>query len=407
MRTMTLFLVRKAAVGVLIGAPCLASGLGADEGFPPTPVAHGGARVSVFAIGLDDPRGLALGSRGDLFVAEAGTTEGVFVPPPPPEPTEPPVRERCEVYWPVGPATPGFTGRISRIGALGTRTTVAEGLPSSGANTLIGGDRMGVGAVAFSRGRLHAILAGGGCSHGHVSHPNAILRVERDGDVVTVADLSEHLRANEDSKDPADGDFEPDGVWYNLVSAFGGLYAVEPNRGVFVRVDDDGRITRVADMIARVASIDPAGDGDKTFSALAVRGCWFYFGTLGRIDTGFEGAVYRLHKDTLAIETVATGLRGVVGLAFDHRGRLHALETTAAGVEPPLSDPTAGRLVRVERDGTLTPVVTNLAFPTALLAGRRGELYVSNCGYHCDDRSAFPATLPSLRSGQILKVLTR
>jgi hypothetical protein len=97
----------------------------------------------------------------------------------------------------------------------------------------------------------------------------------------------------------------------------------------------------------------------------------------------------------------------VVGLAFDHRGRLHALETTAAGVEPPLSDPTAGRLVRIERDGSLTPVVTNLAFPTALLAGRRGELYVSNCGYHCDDRSAFPAALPSLRSGQILKVVTR
>jgi hypothetical protein len=364
--------------------------------FPPTPVAHGGARVSVVATGLDDPRGLVLGPRGDLFVAEAGTTEGVFVPPPPPEPTEPPTRERCEVYWPVGPSTPGFTGRISRIGAGGVRTTVADGLPSFGANTLIGGDRMGVGAVAFSRGRLHAILAGGGCSHGHLSHPNAVLRVERGGDVVTVADLSEHLRANEDSKDPADGDFEPDGVWYNLVSAFGGLYAVEPNRGVFVRIDADGSVTRVADMIAKVASIDPAGNGDKTFSALAVRGCWFYFGTLGRID-----------KDTLAIEPVATGLHGVLGLAFDRRGRLHALETTAAGVEPPLSNPTAGRLVRIERDGSLTPVVTNLAFPTALLAGRRGELYVSNCGYHCDDRSAFPATLPSLRSGQILKVVTR
>jgi len=96
----------------------------------------------------------------------------------------------------------------------------------------------------------------------------------------------------------------------------------------------------------------------------------------------------------------------VVGLAFDRQGRLYALETTAAGVAPPLSDPTAGRLVRVEADGALTPVVTNLAFPTAVVSGKNGELFVSNCGYHCDDRSQFPAALPSLRAGQILKVET-
>jgi hypothetical protein len=368
-------------------------------------VAHAGATVTVYASGLDDPRGLAFSPSGQLYVAEAGTTEGTFVPPPPPPPNEPPTQARCEVYWPVGPATPGFTGRISRIDPDGSRTTVVDGLPSFGANTLIGGDRMGVGAVAFRGERLFALLAGAGCSHGHAD-PNAILRVREDGSTEMLADLSDHLRSNPDSKNPADGDYEPDGTWYSLVSAFGAFYAVEPNRGVFVRVDHLGNITRVADMIEKVASIDPAGDGDRTYSALVEHGGWFYFGTLGRIDADFAGSIYRLSKDGSAIEQVASGLHGVVGLAFDRQGRLYALETTAAGVAPPLSDPTAGRLVRVEADGTLTPIVTNLAFPTAVIAGKNGELFVSNCGYHCDDRSQFPAALPSLRAGQILKVET-
>jgi sugar lactone lactonase YvrE len=82
---------------------------------------------------------------------------------------------------------------------------------------------------------------------------------------------------------------------------------------------------------------------------------------------------------------------------------MYALETTASGVAPPLSDPSAGRLVRVEPDGSITPLVTGLAFPTALMAGRDGAFYISNCGYHCDD----PATGASLEAGQVLRVSIR
>lgn len=379
--------------------------VGLATGFPPLPQAHAGARVSVLASGLHDPRGMAIGPDGRLYVAEAGTTEGRFVPPLPPAPAEPPTRTRCEVYWPVGPATPGATGRISRIDLRsGQVRTVADQLPSMGANTLIGGDRSGVGALAFLGDRLYATLAGAGCSHGHPSDPNALLRVFRDGTTVAIADLSNYLRTMPDSKNPADGDYEPDGVWFNLVRAFGALYAVEPNRGVFVRIERSGAITPVADMIAAVAAIDPAGDGDQTFSALTKHAGAFYLGTLGRIDSGFAGAVYRVSRDGRRVRQVASGVRGVLGVAFDRLDRMYVLETTAAGVDPPLSDPTAGRLVRVERDGSLTPILTGLAFPTALIAGPDGDFYVTQCGYHCDDRSTFPPALPSLRAGQVLRV---
>ena len=93
-----------------------------------------------------------------------------------------------------------------------------------------------------------------------------------------------------------------------------------------------------------------------------------------------------------------------LGVAFDRQDRMYVLETTAAGVTPAFSDPTAGRLVRVEKDGSLTPIVRNLTFPTALISGPHGEFYVSNCGYHCDDRSNFPPTLTPLKTGQILKI---
>ena len=77
------------------------------------------ANVTVFAEGLDNPRGLELDPDGLLYVAEGGqggttSTEG-----------------QCDqVVPPVGPYTGGDNARISALDADGQRTTVAEGLPS-------------------------------------------------------------------------------------------------------------------------------------------------------------------------------------------------------------------------------------------------------------------------------------
>jgi hypothetical protein len=381
----------------------LANGAAAQApALPGVPITAAGVTVQVVASGLEDPRGLVFGPDHRLYVAEAGTVQGTFVPPPPPAPTEPPTRIRCEVYWPAGPATPGYTGRVSRINRDGGFTVMADGLPSFAANNLIGGDRIGAAGVAFLGERLYTVVGGAGCSHGHPSEPNALDRVYPDGSTVAVTDLSNFLRSNVDSKPPTDADFEPDGVWYNLVRAFGGFYTTEPNHGVIVRIENDGAITRSADLIAAVKLIDH--DGDHTYSALTKHRGALFVGTLGRIDDDFSGAVYRVSPDLSSVQQIVGGLHGVLGIAFDRRNRMYVLETTAAGVTPPFSDPTVGRLVRVEKNGALTPLVKNLTFPSALIAGPDGAFYISNCGYHCDDRSAFPPTLTSLKAGQILKV---
>jgi hypothetical protein len=390
-------LLVRTARGVLV-ASCLLPSVSLAEAFPPAPLAAAGVTVEIVANGLHDPRGLAFGPGNALYVAEAGTTIGVFVPPPPPVPGEPPTRTRCEVYWPVGPKTPGFDGRITRVARDGAAQVVASNLPSAAANRLIGGDRLGVAALAFRGHRLYAMVNGGGCSQGHPSDPNGIYQVFDDGSFTPLVDLGSVLRGLPDSKPPTDGDFEPDGVWFNLVRAFGAFYATEPNHGLFVRIDDDGTVSRVADLLGAVREQD--GDGDYTYSALARHRDHFYVATLGRIDLDFAGEIYRVERDGSVVERVAVGLHGVLGLAFDRTGRMYALETTTGGVAPPLSDPTAGRLVRVEPDGTLTPLLTGLTFPTSLVAGRDGAFYLSNCGYHCDD----PATGASLAAGQVLRV---
>src|SRR5271155_1084209 len=81
---------------------------------PAQPVA-----VSVYGTGLNNPRGLTFGPDGNLYVAEGGAGG-----------TMSSVGSCTQVIAPIGPYTGGFTARISKIAADGTRTTVADNLPS-------------------------------------------------------------------------------------------------------------------------------------------------------------------------------------------------------------------------------------------------------------------------------------
>ena len=341
---------------------------------PAQPVA-----VSVYGTGLNNPRGLAFGPDGSLYVAEGGAGGTMTTTP----------ADCTQVPGPVGPYSGGFTARISKFDRHGNRTTVADGLPSSQTSPAQGNLVSGVSDVAFIRDELYAILAGAGCSHGLKGTVNAVLRIHRDGTWSQVADLSAfqmtHPTANISLS--AD-DFEPDGTWYSMIAVHDFLYAVEPNHQEIDRINPwTGEIRRISDVSTFDSStwIGPTG--------LTHHDGGFYFGTLGKFPI-VDGSsnVYRLkrHDD---FDVVESDLTTVLDVAFDDCDRLYVLEnTTGAGNVFPT--PMTGDIVRFDRDGSRHVIVTGLFLPTAMIMGPDGNLYVSNVGFGP----------PPVGAGQILKV---
>jgi len=316
------------------------------------------ASVTQFASGLQYPRGLKFGPDGHLYVAEAG--EG------PTSAANPPCDDQAgPVVYPYTSSTTG--GRISRINAKGKRTTVTDSFPRA-VNKL--GDALGVADVAFLDGKLYALVASGGCSHGVASIPSGIARVHADGSWKMIADLSAYQRANPvKTREPAD--FEPDGTWYSMIAVRDDLYAVEPNHGELVKITTNGKVSRVVDVSASQGHVVP--------TAVAYARGAFYVGNLGEFDPGVidKQDIFRITPSG-SLGIVTSGLSKVLGVAFDHRNRLYVLEMTVGRQFP---TPGLGRIVRVTRHGDLKVVASGLSLPTAMTFGPDGDIYVSNWGF--------------------------
>ena len=220
----------------------------------PRPNTMSGVSVTEYATALNDPRGLAFGPDGNLYVAEAGSGGAAWS-----------TVGLCDQVEAIGPFKGGATARIVSVAPQGDVSVVASNLPSTEAIPEIGGDKGGVASLAFIGNHLHALISGAGCSHGHTDANNGILAFDQ-SDARQVVDLSAWLLANPGAKGaevPRSPDYEPDGTWYSMLFEHGRFYALEPNHGLLVSVHPtQGHVTLIEDLFATF--------GDHTYTELDI-----------------------------------------------------------------------------------------------------------------------------------------
>lgn len=331
-------------------------------------------RIILVASGLENPRGSTFGPDGRLYVAEGGLGGTQFT-----------TQQQCAQVPTVGPYTGGFTARVSAIDiTTGKRITIANKLPSSQTTAATGGFVSGVADVAFLHGKLYALISGAGCSHGLAGTYNSIDRIGADCTATPIVNLSKFLMDNP-VVHPNPGDFEPDGTWFSMVAFGNALYAVEPNHGEVDVVRPNGSISRLVDVSATQGHIVP--------TSIAFTGGHFVLGNLNTFDPGSQGnaKVFRLTMQG-ALTQLATGLTAVTGIAA-HGGHIYALEAFTGFYAPAPPFANSGMVVRLEHNGTWTPVVTGLSFPTGMTFGSNNTLYISNKGFG----------QPTNTSGEIVK----
>jgi hypothetical protein len=170
--------------------------------------------------------------------------------------------------------------------------------------------------------------------------------------------------------------FEPDGDWYGMVAVRGALYATEANHQEVDRITQDGEVNRVIDL--STLFVPPPGWQGAT--GITYHGN-FYVSTLGTfpVRPGTEHILKLTPSGQ--VKVAVSGLTAVLGVAFDARGRLYALETDTVAGFPGPSAIGSGQVVCVNGNGTLNTVATGLTFPTGITFGPDGKLYVSNIGF--------------------------
>jgi hypothetical protein len=348
--------------------------------------------VTIVMRGLENPRGMAIGPEGALYVVEAGKggPEGP---------------DNCQVLRGLNRCF-GTTGALTRVWR-GKQERVATRLPSVSdltANPEVGGPH---DVSFFGRGGTFVTIGLGGDPS--TVRPGYGPGGENLGTLVQVSPAPSH---RDFGWDDDDGPFWFGGFFarrtraWRVIADISG-YEVEANpAGGPVDSNPFGLLAQagarvVADAGAN-ALLRVAANGDVSTLAVLPRPVGGPAGTVDPVPTsvvmGPDGAYYvglltgfpfapglaSVYKVLPCAEPVlfADKLQTIIDLDFGPDGSLYVLQHTS-GINPPpnvFGGPGQGLIFKIAPDGTRTTVVTGLTRPTSLLVEWDGVIYVTNNG---------------------------
>jgi hypothetical protein len=331
--------------------------------------------LKIVAEGLSNPRGLDIGPRGEIYVAEAGRGG-----PGPDCIVGPEGEQQCA----------GSTGAISRI-HHGEVKRLLTGLPS------LADPATGEGATGPHDVDLRRHSGGADFVVGLGANPAAraqlgelgprfgwLYRVSRFGHVRPVADIAGY----EASANP-DGSEVPDSNPYSVLNRHGKSFVVDAGGNSLLRVGRSGRISTLAVFEPRLVPAPPGfPEPELPMDAVptsVVRGPdgALYVSQLTGFPFPVGGArIYRVEPGGEP-EIYAEGFTNVTGLDFGPDGRLYVVEFAANGI---LSGDPAGALYRIKPGGSPELVVSQgLIAPNGVAVDHKGDIYITNNSVSPDD----------------------
>lgn len=352
------------------------------SGPPPLP-----ENCEVIASDLINPRYVAVGDDGTVYISEAGVGGDEIVEPPaesgatPADGTVPDATPVVgEEGGPLPGGTRGSTGQVSMVAPDGTQSVVATGLPSY--NVL---GPVGPAGITVNDGQILLAVGGAGPVTAFTEplpNENSVVSIDpATGAVTLLADIGAYERANN-----PDG-FAVDSNLYGIeVGDDGTIYVNDAGGNATYRVPAGGGEPEVLTVHAGLPlpeGMAPPGGNPNRGGAneLDPVPTALEFGAESTVLVGYlsggpfpPGAakIVSVAQDGTTTD-VAGGLTMVVGLAAGPDGQLYAAQLSSNFLG---EMPAPGNVVRVLADGTLETVVDGLILPNGITFDQEGNLLV-------------------------------
>lgn len=368
-----------------LGAALLLLGAAPAAGSVPALAATGSGTVRTIAAGLDNPRSLAFGPDGHLYVTEAGHG-GTDCP--------------AGAMSPEGqPVCFGATGSLSRL-SMGTVTRIATGFASVANPQGVGAE--GLAGLTRAAGNWQVVmdLAPQLVTPG-LTPADTRLALDQFGRLIAVTDGGRFgALAN-----PGGADY----TWSTTHHSYAPKDFPDANPfavlydGPRTWVLDAATNTLVAVEGAKVTPRaffrnPPVGDAVPTCLAKGPDGALYVGELTAAMNKPGSARIWRVWPNHNPV-VWRTGFSNVSGCGFDRQGNFYAVELQTTAFNPGPTGDGRGAVIKVAPNGTRTTLgYGKLFFPQGFAVGSDGGIFVANW-------SVLPAkAAPGKPSGQVVKI---